>query len=1124
MATRRERVVLDLQDNFTAGMVKAAGATQLLDKALHGLDGSSTDVNRSLSSSAVETDRVSTSARKADASINQLTGRLRLMADVAAILGPSLVPIGAVAIPAVTGLASQLGFAALGAGSLVTAFQGVGDALKAVNQAALEPTAANLEKAQAAMAQLGPDAQAFVTRFQELRPVLRDIRDSSAAGWFPGLTEAMDSFERIGPEVGDLFEKIGRVGGDLVAGGLKAFAGPEWADFRAFISAEAPKALDTLGRTVGNLVGGLARLWQAFTPLNSDFSDWLLDASRSFQDWAEGLSQTEGFAEFVDYIRTNGPRVADALKAVGDAVLQIIEALAPLGGPSLKIIETFANAIAAIADSDLGTPIFAAVAALAAYNRMMQATIALQARLGFAGAGSAAAGAGGMVGFLGGGRTGGLSAATRDLRTYGALRTQVLARTTAETQRMNDALARSKVGFSGVARNAGPAALAIGMIGASTTDAGSALVSTNTAMGVMMGSMAGPWGALAGGIAGSMMDITAASKQMADALESNSQRAADTLLQQRTDWTNPAAWNGAKSDMLDVTKGYLGGIDLRNPSSILGQDALNNGKNAFKTDDLIKQAGAWKQFGEAIPIKELAQIREEMERAGGVTEWLADKAYVAQNGISDAFTETARAAGVTTQELHSMVAAMDAQTQAALVSFDAETQWRQAMKAAQAQAATNRAGIRGTSEAALANRSALAQMAAAWHNQSEAVKSSDARFKAARGTFIQTAVAMGVPIERARTLAKELLGIPPSRKVKVAVETGDSIPKVHGLISALSSVKDKTVHINTVFSRNNIDSPVPSADGGSVPKTGLPYADRHPYLLADGEEVISNRFGQADRHRGLLKAINANRLASGGTAGPSTRSYTPDFGHGLDRAIRSLTVAVDADARSLKQRLKLATQARGSHKESLDLQRQERDALRDAIKDRLTSDIFAKSDVYQLDRPDMAGMSAAEQAKAQIAWIEMNEQLRKAQQSSPEDILRRDIAQGREFAQLTKTLKAKGLDGSALSALLSGGDMAQIEAYANGSRKDIATYERLFERRERSEQSESRSPAPCPSIAGCPEAKRRGHGQWGRLFFGYFLLARQKKVTAPPGAIPASSASNPIAIIAQRKTQRSAPR
>jgi hypothetical protein len=57
-----------------------------------------------------------------------------------------------------------------------------------------------------------------------------------------------------------------------------------------------------------------------------------------------------------------------------------------------------------------------------------------------------------------------------------------------------------------------------------------------------------------------------------------------------------------------------------------------------------------------------------------------------------------------------------------------------------------------------------------------------------------------------------------------------------------------------------------SADGSTVPKTGLGYRDRHLYLLADGEEVISNRHGQADMWRPLLKAINDRRLAGGGTA------------------------------------------------------------------------------------------------------------------------------------------------------------------------------------------------------------------------------------------------------------------
>ncbi|AVS96499.1 hypothetical protein C8232_09725, partial [Paracidovorax avenae] len=54
-------------------------------------------------------------------------------------------------------------------------------------------------------------------------------------------------------------------------------------------------------------------------------------------------------------------------------------------------------------------------------------------------------------------------------------------------------------------------------------------------------------------------------------------------------------------------------------------------------------------------------------------------------------------------------------------------------------------------------------------------------------------------------------------------------------------------------------------------------------------------------------------------------------------------------------------------------------------------------------------------------------------------------------------------------------------------------------------RSEFRSRALPPSTTGCP---LRPHGAKGdadtraRLFFAYFLLAKQKKVGAPPGAHP----------------------
>lgn len=484
MATRRERVVLELEDHFSTGMAKAAAAAALLDKSLDDLKRSARLTNATTHASEREINGLTRSLRRNGPEIDRFSGRLRLMADTMSILGPSLVPVAAVGVPAVAGLASQLGFAALGMTSLVVASQGVGDALKAVNDAALEPTAANLEKASEAMRNLGPEAREFVAHFQDIRPALADIRHAAAAGWFPGLSESLDSLERVAPRVASMFENIGRTGGALVADGADALAGPEWTEFLSFVENNAPQALDDLGRTIGNVVLGLSDLWMAFDPLNDDFSSWLLDASRSFAEWADGLSQTQGFADFVEYIRTNGPRVADAMSAVGEAVVDIVEAIAPLGGPSLKIIETFATAVGAIADSDLGTPIFAAVAAYAALNRVMQVTVALQTRMTGASAIGAGMASGGILGGLKAGGSG-LARTNRDLRT--------------------------------TAVNAAKATSAVGGLALVMTGAAESTGLTNTASLALMGTIAGPWGTVIGAGAGAMLDLAGATEYYADA-------------------------------------------------------------------------------------------------------------------------------------------------------------------------------------------------------------------------------------------------------------------------------------------------------------------------------------------------------------------------------------------------------------------------------------------------------------------------------------------------------------------------------------------------------------------------------------------------------------------------------
>lgn len=380
MTTQVRSVTVDLNARVAKYKADIKSAGKATDDAFSRIDTRVAKVNKGFSdldrqvqahtksvrTLGTDVDRLGTSMGRTGSAIDRTSGRLGLLAKGLAAVGPAALPIGAVGAAAVAGLASQLGFATVGMGTLVAASQGVGTALEAVNKAALEPTAENLEAAREAMSRIGPDAQAFVSRFQELRPVLGDIRDAAAAGWFPGLTESLDSFERVAPRVGEIFQSIGSVGGNLVADAAEALAGPEWGEFLDFVAAEAPLALEQLGHAVGNVVTGLADLWMATAPLNSSFSTWILDASEAFATWADGLSQTEGFQEFIAYIRENGPKVAELAAAVGDALLEIADAAAPLGGPVLEALTGIVRAIAAIADSPLGTPIMAMVTALSA--------------------------------------------------------------------------------------------------------------------------------------------------------------------------------------------------------------------------------------------------------------------------------------------------------------------------------------------------------------------------------------------------------------------------------------------------------------------------------------------------------------------------------------------------------------------------------------------------------------------------------------------------------------------------------------------------------------------------------------------------------------------------------------
>lgn len=166
----------------------------------------------------------------------------------------------------------------------------------------------------------------------------------------------------------------------------------------------------------------------------------------------------------------------------------------------------------------------------------------------------------------------------------------------------------------------------------------------------------------------------------------------------------------------------------------------------------------------------------------------ADGAAGGTDRLAGSTGRLGEAAGLTAKQVARLVDGMEKQRDAALGAFDAETQYRQALKAAQAQAGKNNAGIRGNTDDVLANRQALSDLASAWNSQSNAVKNNEKRFREARSTFIETAEAMGVPKERAHELANAILDIPKSHVTDIHVDTSQARSAISSVGSWLASL------------------------------------------------------------------------------------------------------------------------------------------------------------------------------------------------------------------------------------------------------------------------------------------------------------------------------------------------
>jgi len=293
------------------------------------------------------------------------------MAQSILALGPTIAPLGAAAVPILSGLATQLTLTAGAAGVAVAAFSGVGDAMDAVNKYQLDPTTANFKKMQQELSQLGEDGERFVYYLQSVEDEFRSIQRVSSAGVLPGATQGIEEALAILPQVRRIVAEIAAAEGQLFADAGAGLAGSGFAAFFDYLEAEARPILLEMGRTLGNFAVGVANLLVALSPLTRSFSDGFEEMSASFADWAVGLAANESFQGFVDYVQQSTPKALDLLGSLADAFVALLKAAAPVGDVMLPILSRLLDMFALFIDTPVGTAFIGVAAAVGLMGRAM---------------------------------------------------------------------------------------------------------------------------------------------------------------------------------------------------------------------------------------------------------------------------------------------------------------------------------------------------------------------------------------------------------------------------------------------------------------------------------------------------------------------------------------------------------------------------------------------------------------------------------------------------------------------------------------------------------------------------------------------------------------------------------
>jgi hypothetical protein len=882
--------------------------------------------DRRISESAVLT-------RKFSAELESADHRMSNIVQTGLALAPALAPIGAAGIPALAGLTAQAGFAALGIGTLVLGLHGVGDALDALNKFQLKPTADNFAKLRAEVDKLGPAGADFVFFLDDLQPRLHRLQALAEQGLLPGVEDSLKSLLHLIPQVRELVFGVSSTLGDLIRDAGDNLDDPRWQRFFGFLQTRARPTLTEMGQTAGNFAEAFANLVVTFDPLERDFSRGLLHMSQQVKDWSDGLEQSQGFQDLVDYVRANGPRALDTLSALGDALIQIVQAAAPVGSVALPILTDLLKIVGAVADTPvIGSSLVGLAAAIGIYGR----SLALLKTVGLRG------NEGVLASTFSGAKTSIRDAAGALIEVTTAQdRARLSATELMAVEERRAATIRGGLGTIGKG-----AALATGFAVAQT-GAADAIGLTNTASLALIGTIGGPWGAAIGGATGLVLDLTHANDGLEESIKQvNAAAKAGDF----------SAWRHDLQDLLDknrqIQKDAEDTANLLHPvaftkegfgnlAQLFGHDPAGDAKKqaaeqaaAFDTVrknavDLFATLNGADPKGLKLTDDELTQfitkIAPALQRAGvdvnsllqqqrpswlnaqlAVSDWVneMDSAKGRSQAVSDALATLEDQITPTVDAAKQLSDALDALFGPELSQADAIDQWIQGLHDLRKALDEGSNALLGNSEAALKHRAAIRrsveELLTRVKTDAAAGVSADkiaATLRRGRDAIVEQAVAAGLSKSQVIDYLSSI-GLSAKNLNTILENVRKHLSKLSDQLIALDN-KTYTIKVKTVYdaTHNNALGGIHAYAQGDVANRHMPELAgpgvtrvwREPETRGEAYIPLANDFRRPRaisiwEQTGQALGVQFRRYAFGGMSGAGASTLSIDY----DRLARTL--------------------------------------------------------------------------------------------------------------------------------------------------------------------------------------------------------------------------------------------